>query len=165
MNRTWLILRRELNELRRNRTFFQTMAVFPVLMVLLPTATILFFNVVITDFSVANSPSLVGDCEQLGGLKACDKAGIVASLMSICFSFFLPVPAVLPMTIAAYSVVREKERRSLEPLLATPIRTPELLLGKSLSAIIPATFLCWFSFGVLVLLLWALLPTLVLFRI
>lgn len=165
MNRTWLILRRELNELRRNRTFFQTMAVFPVLMVLLPTATILFFNVVITDFSVANTATTVGDCQQLGGLKACDKYGIVASLMSITFSFFLPVPAVLPMTIAAYSVVGEKERRSLEPLLATPVRTPELLLGKSLSAIIPATFLCWFSFGVLILLLWALLPTLVLFRI
>ncbi len=160
-----LILRRELKELRRNRTFFQTMALFPVIMVLLPMGTVLFFNVIITDFAVAHSPSTVGNCEQVGGLAACDKPGIVAGLMSICFSFFLPVPTVLPMTIAAYSVVGEKERKSLEPLLATPVRTSELLLGKSLSAIVPATSLCWFSFVALVLLLRLFLPDAIISRI
>ncbi len=140
-------------EIRRNKTFFQTMALFPVLMVLLPVGTVLFFNVVITDFAVQHSPTQVGNCTQLGGLAACDKPGIVAGLMAIAFSFFLPVPVVLPMTIAAYSVVGEKERKSLEPLLATPVRTNELLLGKSLAAIVPTTLLCWFSFVVLVALL------------
>ncbi|HEX2916158.1 MAG TPA: ABC transporter permease subunit [Chloroflexia bacterium] len=166
MNKLLLITRRELKELRRNRTFFQTMAVFPVLMVLLPTATVLFFNVVITDFAAAHAQTTnPANCDQLGGLQACDKAGIVAGLMSICFSFFLPVPAVLPMTIAAYSVVGEKERRSLEPLLATPLRTNSLLLGKSLSAILPTVFLCWFSFGALVLILRLLLSEVIFTRI
>jgi ABC-2 type transport system permease protein len=165
MERMLLILRRELKELRRNRTFFQTMAVFPVIMVLLPVATVLFFNVVITDFNKEHTATLVGDCTQLGGLAACDKPGIVAGLMNIAFSFFLPVPAVLPMTIAAYSVVGEKERKSLEPLLATPVRTSEVLLGKSLAAILPTTLLCWFSFVALILLLRLFLPQVVFDRI
>ncbi len=165
MTRMLLILRRELKELRRSRTFFQTMAVFPIIMVLLPTATVLFFNVVITDFQIEHRPGVTVNCEQLGGLAACDKPGIVAGLMGIAFSFFLPVPAVLPMTIAAYSVVGEKERKSLEPLLATPVRTTEVLLGKSLAAIVPTTLLCWFSFGVLVLVLRVLLSDSVIERI
>jgi ABC-2 type transport system permease protein len=35
-------------------------------------------------------------------------------------------------------VVGEKTNRSLEPLLATPITTVELLIGKNLAAVIPA---------------------------
>lgn len=165
MERMWLILQRELKELRRNRTFFQTMAVFPVIMVLLPVATVLFFNVVITDFGTQHSATPNAPCDQLGGLAACDKPGIVAGLMGIAFSFFLPIPAILPMTIAAYSVVGEKERKSLEPLLATPVRTTEVLLGKSLAAILPATLLCWVSFGALVLVLRVLLADVVFSRI
>jgi len=48
------------------------------------------------------------------------------------------VPVIIPATIAAYSIVGEKTTRSLEPLLATPITTVELLVGKCLAAVIPA---------------------------
>lgn len=158
MGRMLLILRRELKELRRNKTFFQTMAIFPVIMVLLPLSTVIFFGSAITEFSRDNTPSISGNCEYLGGFAACDKLGIIANLTAISFSFFLPVPTVLPMTIAAYSVVGEKERRSLEPLLATPVRTYEFLLGKSLSAIVPTTLLCWFTFAILAVILRLVLP-------
>jgi ABC-2 type transport system permease protein len=50
------------------------------------------------------------------------------------------------VTIAAYSIVGEKTTRSLEPLLATPITTVELILGKSLAAIIPAVVATWLGF-------------------
>jgi ABC-2 type transport system permease protein len=158
MNRMLLIFRRELKELRRNRTFFQTMAVFPVIMVLLPFTVVLFFGSSITQFSIENTSSITKECEFLGGFAACDSAGVIANLVSIAFCFFLPVPTVLPMTIAAYSVVGERERKSLEPLLATPVRTPELLLGKSLSAIVPTTLLVWASFLTLIFLLRFFLP-------
>jgi ABC-2 type transport system permease protein len=52
----------------------------------------------------------------------------------------------IPVTIAAYSIVGEKTARSLEPLLATPITTIELILGKSLSAIIPAVAATWLGY-------------------
>jgi ABC-2 type transport system permease protein len=57
------------------------------------------------------------------------------------------------MTIAAYSIVGEKTTHSLEPLLATPISTFELLAGKSMAAAIPAIILSWIAFILFILLL------------
>ncbi len=42
--------------------------------------------------------------------------------------------------------------RTLEPLLATPVRTWELLLGKILSGAIPALAVTWASTGIFILL-------------
>jgi ABC-2 type transport system permease protein len=54
------------------------------------------------------------------------------------FSFFFLIPAaILPTSIASYSLVGEKVEKSLEPLLATPITDGELLFGKSLAAFLP----------------------------
>ena len=47
---------------------------------------------------------------------------------------FMLMPLIIPVSIAAYSIVGEKTTRSLEPLLATPVTTAELLVGKSLAA-------------------------------
>jgi ABC-2 type transport system permease protein len=61
--------------------------------------------------------------------------------------FFLVVPAVLPGMLTSFSIVGEKRERSLEPLLATPITTAELLVGKAAAAVIPAVLLGWASFA------------------
>jgi ABC-2 type transport system permease protein len=62
------------------------------------------------------------------------------------FSFFFIMGAVLlPTTLAAYSLVGEKIEKSLEPLLATPIKDSELLLGKSIAAFIPPIVAVYFS--------------------
>jgi len=53
---------------------------------------------------------------------------------------------IIPVNIAAYSVVGEKTTRSLEPLLATPITTAELLIGKNMAAAIPAVLATWAGF-------------------
>ena len=41
------------------------------------------------------------------------------------------------MSVAAHSVIGEKQARTLEPLLATPLKTSELLAAKVISAAIP----------------------------
>jgi ABC-2 type transport system permease protein len=51
--------------------------------------------------------------------------------------FFVVLAAVLPSTIAGYSIVGEKIEKTLEPLLATPTTDGELLLGKSIAAFLP----------------------------
>jgi ABC-2 type transport system permease protein len=61
---------------------------------------------------------------------------------------FMIMPVSIPVAIAAYSIVGEKTTRSLEPLLATPITTEELLTGKALAAVIPAVVASWLSFFV-----------------
>jgi ABC-2 type transport system permease protein len=50
--------------------------------------------------------------------------------------------------MAAYSIVGEKTSRTLEPLLATPITTAELLVGKNLAAAIPAVLATWLGFAI-----------------
>jgi ABC-2 type transport system permease protein len=58
------------------------------------------------------------------------------------FQQFLPLlvlgPVGASMSVAAYAVVGEKQARTLEPLLATPITTFELLSAKVLGALVPA---------------------------
>ncbi len=58
----------------------------------------------------------------------------------------LVIPVVAGTTIAGYSIVGEKVNRSLEPLLATPISTSELLFAKGLAATIPSVLISWMAF-------------------
>ena len=54
------------------------------------------------------------------------------------------------MAIAAFSVIGEKQARTLEPLLASPVTTWEFLAAKVLGSLLPALALALVSFGVYV---------------
>ena len=57
------------------------------------------------------------------------------------------------MSVAAHSVIGEKQARTLEPLLATPVTTGELLAAKVISAAIPGVLLttgCFVVYALLV---------------
>jgi ABC-2 type transport system permease protein len=71
---------------------------------------------------------------------------------------FMILPLAIPATIAAYSVVGEKTARTLEPLLATPISTTELLMGKSLAGVLPGVLATYLAFGVFIFGAWLLIP-------
>ncbi len=51
------------------------------------------------------------------------------------------------MGFATFNIVEEKQAGSLEPLLATPVRVWELLLGKTLAGAIPALVITWACAG------------------
>lgn len=61
--------------------------------------------------------------------------------------FFMIIPVMMASIIAANSVVGEKERKTLETLLYTPVTNREFLTAKLLSSFIPALLLAWVSFG------------------
>lgn len=65
--------------------------------------------------------------------------------------FFLLIPIMSSSVIAADSFAGEKERNTLEALLATPITDAELLLGKFLVSFIPGMGVTIFSFILYVL--------------
>jgi ABC-2 type transport system permease protein len=85
-------------------------------------------------------PALLGFLARKGGRE-------VLSLVPLmdAFSFFFIIGAVMMTTsLASYSIVGEKVEKSLEPLLATPTTDGEILLGKTLAALLPtlaATYL------------------------
>jgi ABC-2 type transport system permease protein len=72
----------------------------------------------------------------LGALTA--EAAVQAFLFQQFLIFLMLVPVTGAMSLAAYSVVGEKQARSLEPLLATPLSTAELVAAKVVAAAIPA---------------------------
>jgi ABC-2 type transport system permease protein len=57
------------------------------------------------------------------------------------------------MSVAAHSVIGEKQARTLEPLLATPLKTSELLAAKVISAAIPGVVLTTVSYIVYMVLI------------
>jgi ABC-2 type transport system permease protein len=69
--------------------------------------------------------------------RGLDVPGAQIALFNTALMYFLILPAVIPLAIAAYSIIGEKEQGSLEPLLATPISDLELFLGKALASVIP----------------------------
>jgi len=64
--------------------------------------------------------------------------------------FFLLMPAYIPLAIATFSIIGEKQARSLEPVLAAPIRTLELLAGKVVAALVPGVLAGWLTYLVFV---------------
>src|SRR4029079_9002693 len=55
----------------------------------------------------------------------------------------LMVPIVAAMSLATHAVIGEKQAKALEPLLATPISTLELLTAKVAMPFLFAVFLSW----------------------
>jgi ABC-2 type transport system permease protein len=79
--------------------------------------------------------------------------GVVGSALLL----MLIVPVILPAAISSYSVVGERDQGTLEPLLTTPVRRGELMLGKGLAAVLPAvlvTYVLYVAF-VIAVHLWA----------
>jgi ABC-2 type transport system permease protein len=78
---------------------------------------------------------------------------VLPMMFNMILMIFIIVPATLPTIIATYSIVGEKNNRSLEPLLATPTTDGELLAGKIFSSFIPSmgSTLIAFSLGVILL--------------
>lgn len=87
---------------------------------------------------------------------------VVGALFLVPLLYFLMFPLVIPHTIAIYAIMSEKEQKSLEPLLATPLRTEELLIAKALASVLPAVGISWVAFGLFLGVVGVLLPGVVL---
>jgi ABC-2 type transport system permease protein len=83
------------------------------------------------------------------GTRVLDPEGAIQAWL---FQQFLPLLVLAPiagsMSVAAFSVIGEKQARTLEPLLATPITTFELLTAKVLASLLPALALTLLTFVV-----------------
>lgn len=62
--------------------------------------------------------------------------------------YMLAIPALVPAMLAAYAVVGERQQGTLEPVLTTPLRREELILGKALAVLVPAVVLSYLIFAI-----------------
>lgn len=145
MNKVGYLLEKEWLEHRRDRQIILGTLIPPVLFAIMP---IVVAGVIgsappgeiatsgRTSLGAGVNPALVGmTVQEVAQTLICQQFSLL---------FFL-MPMIVPSVIASYSIVGEKTRRTLEPLLATPVRTWELLLAKCLTALIPALVITWLS--------------------
>jgi ABC-type transport system involved in multi-copper enzyme maturation permease subunit len=65
--------------------------------------------------------------------------------------YMLSIPALVPVLLASYAVVGERQDGTLEPVLTTPISREELVLGKALAVFVPSIVIAYLVFGAFLL--------------
>jgi ABC-2 type transport system permease protein len=149
VKKIWTIISKEWSEVFKNRIVLFSVAFLPLIFIALPIITMVttasFTSAEPESFSEADFPGFQDLC---GDVSEAECGQIY--MLNLYTMMFMILPVAIPVTIAAYSIVGEKTTRSLEPLLATPITTTELLAGKALAAIIPAIVATWLSFAIYV---------------
>jgi ABC-type Na+ efflux pump permease subunit len=121
--RVGAVLRKEVRDYRRKRSIVVSMSILPFLFLIQPVVTIF-----LTPASTASSA--------------------LDNRLALSLLYLLLIPVVMPATLAAYTVVGEREQGTLEPLLTTPLRRQEFIVGKGAAVMIPALALSYTVFGV-----------------
>jgi ABC-2 type transport system permease protein len=150
MNAIGVLLKKEWLEFKQQRMLILGIIALPLLLTLIPLVAL---------FAIGAGPSKGNTDEFTRGLMNVNPAlagmreqEVAQAVMGQAFStMFLLMPMILPSIIAAYSIVGEKTNRTLEPLLATPVKTWELLIGKMLASLIPTMVLTWLAGAVFII--------------
>ena len=121
-NRVRAVVRKELRDFRRKRSIVVTMCILPLLFLVQPVLSIFLAT-----------PGSSG-------------AELQKSLI-LPILYLLLIPTIMPSTLAAYTVAGEREQGTLEPLLTTPLRQQEFILGKATSVLIPTLALSYVVFA------------------
>lgn len=145
-----IITRRELREIVRDYNLLLPIVFLPSLMAMLAGLTA-FGSATGGSSAVSSAVTAValqqfpeGALRELAQMRAADQQGLVGLLLkAIAIPLFWVIPVALTSAVAADSFVGEKERETLEPLLATPITNRSLFVGKLISAVVPAVLGTW----------------------
>lgn len=146
MHKIGIIVRKEWSEVFKNRLVLGTVGFMPLMLTALPLVLLRVMGSEggLGEVGTSDMPaSFARLCQGLSGSECAQYFFVTEFLL-----LYMLMPLMIPVTIAAYSIVGEKSTRTLEPLLATPITTVELLAGKGLAAALPAVAATWLSFGV-----------------
>jgi ABC-2 type transport system permease protein len=144
VKRTAALLEKELADIRQNPAVFAPAALTGALSLLLP-----FFVAIVVPYAtgepLADSSDFQVALEMYRDQPVASTLDPEGAVQAWIFQQFLVLLVLTPvagsMAVAAYSVIGEKQARTLEPLLATPLTTTELLAAKILGSFVPAVAL------------------------
>lgn len=148
MEKIRTIIDKEWAEVFKNKMVLFTVAFLPLILTALPLITIGAMSGMTPEQAVS---SINGEPDPFFGEMCTGLAEgdcVQVYMLTLYLLLFMIMPVMIPVSIAAYSIVGEKTTRSLEPLLATPITTTELLAGKMAAAVIPAVGVTWGAFAI-----------------
>jgi ABC-2 type transport system permease protein len=142
------ILRREWSETVRNRLLMSTILLPPMFLAIAPIV----LAGVVGDRALPPelATAVLAQRPEWATFTTAELAGAFAVQQFL--AFFLLMPAYIPLSIATFSIIGEKQARTLEPVLATPIRTIELLTAKAIAALVPGIAAGWATYVVFVVL-------------
>ncbi len=144
----WTILRREWIETLRNRLLVSTIIIPPIILTIAPI--LLGSAIGERELPAELAAAVLAQKPEWAGFTPAELAGAFAVQQFLVF--FLLMPAYIPLSIATFSIIGEKQARSLEPVLAAPISTVELLTGKAVAALVPGVLAGWVTYAVFVVL-------------
>jgi ABC-type Na+ efflux pump permease subunit len=155
MRLAYLITVRELREIVRDYNLLLPILFMPSLMGLIAGITA-FGSQSGTTSTVGAAVSAVAiqqfsdnALRHFGNLPIGDQNATIGQLLkALAIPLFWMIPVSVTSAVAADSFVGEKERDTLEPLLATPVRNGELFAGKLLGAVIPAVLGTWLGMAI-----------------
>lgn len=143
-----VVMRKEFDEVMKNKYILSTMASFPlVFSVAIPLIYLLTLPTNVTKADIAMFDGILPEFSSMSPRQI-----LVYYIVQSNMPFYLMMPSVIPTMISSYSIAGEKKGGTLEPLLATPISSSDILFGKSLAAVIPSVLITWLSFGIYTLL-------------
>ena len=141
MNRAFALLGKELADLRQNLAIFLPALIVTVVAIFMPVMVAVIVPAV-TGERLSDSGDIDIALEMYKKDPVMRSLDPEAAIQAYVFQYFLVMlvlgPITSAMSVAASSVISEKQARTLEPLLVTPITTLELLGGKLLGALLPA---------------------------
>jgi ABC-2 type transport system permease protein len=146
MDKVITIIRKEWAEVFKNKLVLFSVLFLPLILAVLPLGMLFTFDSIEGAEAEMTDPEIMALAGQMcAGLEPMDCT--LVYMLNLFVLMFMILPVAIPITIAAYSIVGEKATRSLEPLLATPITTTELLAAKIIAAVVPAIVATWLAFG------------------
>jgi ABC-2 type transport system permease protein len=131
------LMEKELLDVVRNRAVLLPVAIAALVFLALPSVIAILIPAVTghplgDDAGLARISLLMGPNENLS-----TNGRVQLFIFQQFLIVFLLMPVTGAMALAAHAIVGEKQARTLEPLLATPLTTVELLMAKVMGALIP----------------------------
>lgn len=147
--RVWALVRKDWRELMRSKQIIAPLVIIPLLFVVVtPTAVILLGNNPVIASSITGLQTFLDKLPR--GIVpvgySAEQTMVYAVIVYFMAPFFLIIPVMVASITASSSIVGEKERRTIEGLLYTPLTDRELVLGKVLASVIPSIGIAWASF-------------------
>jgi ABC-2 type transport system permease protein len=150
MNRVRALIAKELQDIMRNLGTLIPVAIATLVLLVVPFVIAVLVPS-ISGQSLAEDADLVRASQVVGLSQALSTNGRVQLFLFQQFlTLFLLVPITGAMALAAHAVVGEKQARTLEPLLATPLTTFELLVAKVIGALLPTLIISLVGLGLYV---------------
>ena len=143
----WMLWREFLDQ-RQNRMLWPVYLIMPLVGAALPaiialaTASALAGKAPIDPQmqSMLNAATLLATAQ---GIDVAQAAAVFS--LRLAAGYFLLMPVAIVSIAGAYAIVGEKQQRTLEPVLATPMATRQFLLAKMLAVTAPAVIASWIA--------------------